>query len=147
MKPWDGTGPVVGAATDKDPQLCHQRNQGSKHNLLLTSHRWGIHYLTFLNLINFIHECSPQYLPYLPVPICSVQPPSLQGFPGSSAGKESTCSAGDPSLIPGSGRSSGEGIGYPLQYSWDSLVAQTVKNPPVMWETWVRFLGWEDPRA
>ena len=50
------------------------------------------------------------------------------GFPGSSAGKESTCNAGDPNLIPGSGRSSGEGIGYTLQYSWASLVAQLVKN-------------------
>ena len=59
--------------------------------------------------------------------------------------KESTCNAGDPSLIPGLGRSTGEGIGYPLQYSWASLVAQLVKNPPVMWETCVRSLGWEDP--
>ena len=58
-------------------------------------------------------------------------------FP-SSVGKESTCNAGDLSSIPGSGRSSGEGIGYPLQYSWASLVAQLVKNPPAMWETWVR---------
>ena len=66
------------------------------------------------------------------------------GFPGSSAGKESACNAGDPGLIPGSGRSPGEGIGYPLQYSWASLVAQIVKNPSAMWETWFRFLGWED---
>ena len=51
----------------------------------------------------------------------------------------------DLGLIPGSGRSSGEGIGYPLQYSWDSLVAQLVKNLPAMWETWVWSLGWEDP--
>ena len=50
------------------------------------------------------------------------------GFPDSSVGKESACNAGDPCLIPGSGRSSGEGIGYPLQYSWASLVAQLVKN-------------------
>ena len=49
-------------------------------------------------------------------------------FSGSSAGKEFICNAGDPSLIPGSGRSPGEGIGYPLQYSWASLVAQMVKN-------------------
>jgi len=42
-------------------------------------------------------------------------------------------------------RSPGEGRGYPLQYSWASLVAQTVKNPPAMWETWVLYLGWEDP--
>ena len=48
-------------------------------------------------------------------------------------------------MIPGSGRSPGEGIGYPLQYSWTSLVAQMVKNPPAMRETWVRSLGWEDP--
>ena len=66
------------------------------------------------------------------------------GFPGSSAGKEFTCSAGDPDSIPGLGRSAGEGIGYPLQYSWASLVAQLVKNPPEMRETWVRSLGWED---
>ena len=48
-------------------------------------------------------------------------------------------------MVPGSGRSPGEGIGYPLQYSWASLVAQLVKNLPAMWETWVRFLGWVDP--
>ena len=48
-------------------------------------------------------------------------------------------------MIPGSGRSPGEGIGYPLQYSWASLVAQLVKNPPAMSETWVRSLGWENP--
>ena len=48
-------------------------------------------------------------------------------------------------MIPGSGRSDGEGIGYPLQYPWASLVAQLVKNLPEMWETWVRSLGWEDP--
>ena len=63
------------------------------------------------------------------------------GFPSSSAGKESTCNAGDPSMIPGSGRSTGEGIGYPLQYSWHFLVAQLIKNLPAMWETWVPSLG------
>ena len=47
--------------------------------------------------------------------------------------------------IPVSGRSSGEGIGYPLQYSWVFLVAQLVKNLPAMWDTWVKSLGWEDP--
>jgi len=57
------------------------------------------------------------------------------GFPDSSAGKESTCNAGDPGLIPGSGRSAGEGIGYPLQYSWTFLMAQLVKNLPAMQET------------
>ena len=59
--------------------------------------------------------------------------------------KKSACNAGDPSSIPGSGRSAGEGIGYPLQYSWASLVAQLVKNLPAMRETWVRSLGWKDP--
>ena len=66
-------------------------------------------------------------------------------LPGGSAGKESACHVGDPSPIPGSGRSAGEGIGYPLQYSWASLVAQLVKNLPAMRETWVQSLGWEDP--
>ena len=57
-------------------------------------------------------------------------------FPDSSVGKESACNAGDSSWIPGLGRSAGEGISYPLQYSWTSLVAQLIKNPPAMWETW-----------
>ena len=59
------------------------------------------------------------------------------GFPGSSVGKESACSAGDPSSIPGWERFAGEGIGYPLQCSWASLVAQLVKNEPTVRETWV----------
>ena len=59
------------------------------------------------------------------------------GFPDSPVGKESTCNAGDPGLIPGLGRCPGEGVGYPLQYSWASLVAQLVKNLPAVWETWV----------
>ena len=67
------------------------------------------------------------------------------GFPDSSFGKESICNAGDLGLIPGSGRFPGEGIGYPLQYSWASLEPQLVKNPPAMRETWVWSLGWEDP--
>ena len=67
------------------------------------------------------------------------------GFPHSSVGKESTCNAGDPGLIPGSGTSPREGIGYPLQYSWASLVAQLVNNMPAMQKTWAQFLGREDP--
>ncbi|CAM9474555.1 unnamed protein product [Rangifer tarandus platyrhynchus] len=65
------------------------------------------------------------------------------GFPHNSVGKESVCNAGDPGLISGLGRSPGEGIGYPLQYSWASLVAQLVKNRPAIRETWVRSLCWE----
>ena len=66
------------------------------------------------------------------------------GFSDSSVGKESTCNAGDSSSIPGRGRSSGEGIGYPLQYL-ASLEAQLVKNLSAMQKTYVRSLGWEDP--
>ena len=69
----------------------------------------------------------------------------LRGFSDGSVGKESACNAGDPSLILGSGRSAGEGIDYPLQYAWASLVAQLIKNPPAMLETWVWSLGWKDP--
>ena len=60
-------------------------------------------------------------------------------------GKDSTGNAGDPGSIPGSERSAGEGIGYLLQYSWASFMAQLVKNLPAMRDTWVRSLGWEDP--
>jgi len=67
------------------------------------------------------------------------------GFPGNSVGKESACNAGDSGSIPGSARSPGEGISYPLQYSWASLVAQSVKNPPAVQETWVQSLGWKEP--
>ena len=67
------------------------------------------------------------------------------GFPHSSVGIESACNSRDLGSIPGWGRSTGKGIGYPLQYSWVSLVAQLVKNPPAMRETWVRSPDWEDP--
>ena len=61
--------------------------------------------------------------------------PVFLGFPGGSAGKESACNARDLGTIPRLGRPPGEGKGYPLQYSWASLVAQLVKNLPAMWET------------
>ena len=70
---------------------------------------------------------------------------NILGFLGSLASKESSCNAEDPGSIPGSGGSPGEGIGYPLQYSWASLVTQSVKNLCAMWESWVPSLGWEDP--
>ena len=69
----------------------------------------------------------------------------LLGFSESSVDKESTCNAGDPGSIPGSGRSAGEGISYPLQYSWASLVAQLVENLPAVLKTWVRYLGEKIP--
>ena len=68
----------------------------------------------------------------------------MSGSPGSTAGKESSCSARDPSAIPRSGRYPAEGVGYPLQYSWASLGAQMVNNPPAVQETWVQSLSWED---
>ena len=67
------------------------------------------------------------------------------GFSGCSAGKEPAYNAGDPSSISGLARSPGERIGYPLQYTWASLVSQTVKNTPATQETGVRSLGWDDP--
>ena len=70
---------------------------------------------------------------------------SILGLPCGSAGEESACNAGALGSIPGLGRSTGEGIGSPLQYSWASLVAQLVKNPPAMQDTWVLPLSWEDP--
>ena len=77
--------------------------------------------------------------------MCSLWP-SLLGFPCDSAGKESACNVGDLGSIPGLGRSPGDGKGYPLQYSWATLVAQLVKkNPPAMWETWIWSSSWEDP--
>ena len=75
----------------------------------------------FLNLVAILH-CSTA-----PVGLCNTLH-LLWGFPDISVGKESGCSAGDPSSIPGWGRSAGEGIGYPLQHSWASLVAQLVKK-------------------
>ena len=71
--------------------------------------------------------------------------PVFLGFPGGSGGNESACNVGDLGLIPELGRSPWEGKGYTLQFSWASLVAQLVKNPPAVQETWVQSLGWEDP--
>ena len=70
---------------------------------------------------------------------------TVWGFPDSSVFEEFTCNAGDPGLITGSGRSTGEGIGYPLRYSWASLMAQLVKNLPAMQDTRLPSLGLEDP--
>ena len=84
-------------------------------------------------------------MPHVILRICILPLLGDTAFPDRSVGKESACKAGDPGSIPGSGRSAREGIGYPLQYSWASLVAQLVKKSPAMQETWVQSLGWEDP--
>ena len=70
---------------------------------------------------------------------------TIRVFLNSSVGKESACNAEDPSSVPGLGRSPGEGIGYPLQYSLASIVAVLVKNMPATRETWLRSMDWEDP--
>ena len=77
---------------------------------------------------------------YLKICFCRLREEGLC-FPGSSAGKDSTCNAGDPGSITGSGKFPGEGIGDPFLYSWSSLVTQMVKNLPTGWETWVRDLS------
>ena len=83
--------------------------------------------------------------------LCAAEPrvnfkDTLLSFAGSSAGEESAGDAGDPSSIPGSARSSGEGISYPLQYFWASLVAQLVKNPPALQKTGVGMIPWRRER-
>ena len=72
---------------------------------------------------------------YTTASLTAITVTELPSVPESSVGKDSACNAGDPGLIPGSGRFTGEGIGYPFQYSWASLVAQLVKNPPAIQET------------
>ena len=89
-----------------------------------------------LSLLNTVPIHNPS-LTCIPPPFFSYFLFYIGGFPGSSAGKESACNARDPSSIPGVGKTPGEGVVYPLQYSWASLVAQLVKNPSAVWETWV----------
>ena len=131
-------------------------------NSLLGSGHWKPDVIFKALITDQIHDTMGQskvylgwdnahHVPFLILTLLgSVQTPYLcwllkyQCFSDSSVGKESTCNAEAPGSIPGSGRSAEEGIGYPLQYSWASPVAQLVKGPPAMWETWVRFLGWED---
>ena len=88
--------------------------------------------------VSSLEKYLSSLLPYLNWVVLS------SGLPGGSVGKESACNAGDSGSIPGSGRSPGERIGYPLLYSWASLGAQMVKNPPAMQETQVQSLGWEN---
>ena len=92
-----------------------------------------------------LQDCRSQPRPQQHALICTVWFMTLQGIPGSSAGEESACNAGDPGSIPGLGRSTGKRIGYPLQYSWTFLVPQMVKNPCAMQETWVQSLCWGHP--
>ena len=90
------------------------------------------------NNLHLSFDYSEAQSPKYDSPLCTYRPLCfvfcILGFPDSSAGRESACNAGDPSSIPGSGSTPGQGIGYSLQYSWVSLVAQLVKNPPEMQE-------------
>ena len=92
--------------------------------ILFYAQVWLSSYLSYLECVELL------------IPTC---------IPDSSVGIESACNAGDPGSIPGSGRLPGAGISYPFQYSWAALVAQLVKSPSAMRETWVRSLGWDDP--
>ena len=92
----------------------------------------------FFFAINVLMVVSLDYCTLAILLVCTM------GFPHSSDGKESTCDEEGPGSIPGSGRSTGERTGYPLQYSWASLVVRLIKNPPATWETWLQSLGWED---
>ena len=103
--------------------------------LISYSQKIGIKNETMNARHSVLSKCSTNFM-YLSVYLSLVV---------SSAGKKSTCNAGDPGLIPGLGRCLEEGIRYPLQYSWASVVAQMIKNSTAIWETWVWFLGWEDP--
>ena len=91
------------------------------YNFWFCFYRWGLHDLFFLGSVLFAERSRLKLKAYIH---------TYQGFPGSSESKESSCNAGDPGSIPGSGRSSREGNGYPLQYSWTFLVVHTAKNPP-----------------
>ena len=135
----DARGPSWAAASGPGPveSPCYphlHRRPSSTHRELWFSLPWG--YCSF-PLSPGVHKI----LLVSPKTAVSVSP----GFPHNSFGKESACNAGDPGLIPGSRRSAGEGIGYPLHCSWASLLAQLAKNLPAMWESWVQSLGWEDP--
>ena len=128
------------------PELCKQDRTDNQwlvwsYLLFITNLFWLANVPILLDQDPCYTNCEIFLVPPLEIVVTI---PNLS-FPDSSVGKESTCNAGDPSVIPGSGKSLREGIGYPLQYSWASLVAQLLKNPLAMQETWVRSLGWEYP--
>ena len=104
--------------------------------------------MTFLILLHPLHSfLRATIMNYHKQPVLkTIGVYTLMGFPDSSVGKESSCNAGDPGSIPVSGRSPGKGIGYPLQYSWTSLVAQLVKLSPAMQDPWVGKIPWRRRR-
>ena len=131
--PFDHSTCILHDLTEYLSQWWSQTSLILYHNLLLLSIMGTHEDISFFSLL----DCTGSLVAAWGIFSC--------GLPGSSAGKESACNAGDPSSIPGLGRSSGEGIGYPVQYSWASLVTQLVKNLPAMCEIWVQSMGWNDP--
>ena len=100
------------------------------------------HYCALVIFMDLFHHWKKWKYSYLWFSIIIGMLHYFLGFSDSSVGKESTCNAGDPSSIPWWRRSPGEGIYYPVQYSWASLVAQRVKNLLALWETWVGKIPW-----
>ena len=147
---WTTCCPVFLCLTSWGFILCTWGSMPSKTLGEMPVQIWGLHFGTALLVLWSTHLICLSF-PVLWVlclthdsAVLYLYSPSL-GFPGGSTGKECTCNTEDPSLIPGSERFPEDEIGYPLQFSWVSLVAQRVKNLPVMRETWVWSLGWKDP--
>ena len=120
--------------------LTQESNQG------LLQYRWILHQLSYAAAAaKSFQSCLTLCNPIDGSPPGSPVPGILQARVLEWGAIAFSRNTGDTNSIPGSGRSAGEGIGYPLQYSWASFVAQLVNNPPAMRETWVQSLGWEDP--
>ena len=120
---------------------CHLHPLTTHTDYTLADTQHLVLFYFFLDVLKHRFICMCTCMCYMPKKIWGW---SVRCFTDSSVGKESTCNAGDPSSIPGSGRSAGDRIGYPLQCFWSSVVAQLVKNTPAVLEIWVQSLGWED---
>ena len=118
---------------------------GISHFIYVIGDNWKWTSRSTILLFVFYLSCLLSLLPFFSFSVFFWINQSFKCFFDSSVGKDFICNTGDPGLIPGSGMSIGEGIGYPLQCSWASLVAQLVKNLPAMWEICIWSLDWEDP--
>ena len=118
---------------------------GISHFTYVIGDNWKWTSRSTILLFVFYLSCLLSLLPFFSFSVFFWINQSFKCLFDSSVGKDFICNTGDPGLIPGSGISIGEGIGYPLQCSWASLVAQLVKNLPAMQEICIRSLDWEDP--
>ena len=126
------------------PTQSHETHSGPPYcskTQLTSSISTSISLLVSISILTHTNLHSYMYIHISMLCLCHVYGASLVA----QLIKESTCNAGDPALIPGLGKSPGERIGYPLQYSWAFLVVQMIKNLPAMQKTWLRSLSWEDP--